>query len=289
MLLPDQLKSLWQCVDQGQLDADSYCAEKERLLAEHGQIWKKALLLEGQEELYESTLAELGLYLGCQDRAEVLRRCLAADADLDKEWRATVDSCDRQSVERFYDDSDAQLYELLRWHTLCDDNSPLAYVTALHFARQQECASYLDFGAGPGSGGVLFARHGFDVVLADIAAPVLRFSQWRLGLRKLPARVLDLKEAKLPARAFDFVTAMDVFEHLFDPVAAIEELWTAMKPGGYIYGRFHADADDHEQSGHIVRDFAPTFQRMAELGLTQVWEDQWLWGHKVFRKSYPHC
>ena len=83
---------------------------------------------------------------------------------------------------------------------------------------------------------------------------------------------------------FDLVTAMDVFEHLYDPIAAVEQLWRALKPGGYLFGRFHADADDHQQSGHIVRDFEPTFRRMAELGFSQVWEDQWLWGHKVFQR-----
>src|SRR5262249_14657429 len=154
---------------------------------------------------HDSSLAELGLYLGCQDRAEVLRRCQGADAALDAEWRAKVDPADRHSVENYYDESEAQTYELLRWHTLSDDNSPLAYVIALHLARQRACSSYLDFGAGVGSGGVLFARHGFDVALADIAAPVLRFSRWRLELRKLPAQIIDLKLDELPGGGFDLV------------------------------------------------------------------------------------
>jgi hypothetical protein len=31
------------------------------------------------------------------------------------------------------------LYELMWWHTLNEDASPLAYVTALRFAQQREC------------------------------------------------------------------------------------------------------------------------------------------------------
>ena len=30
--------------------------------------------------------------------------------------------------------------------------------------------------------------------------------------------------------------------------------------------------------------FGPVFARFAEKGFTKVWRDDWLWGHKVFRK-----
>src|SRR2546428_3860327 len=98
------------------------------------------------------------------------------------------------------------------WHTWSANASPLSYVAALHFARSQGGRRYLDFGAGMGSGSILFARHGFDVTLADISSTLLRFSAWRLDLRRLPATYVDLKTAELPAGAFDLVTAMDVFE-----------------------------------------------------------------------------
>jgi SAM-dependent methyltransferase len=282
-LVPDSLKELWQRVERKECDEDAYCACYERLLAEYRKAWTAALLLAPHRDLREGLLAELAEFLGCADLAEVERRWGSADAELGARWREKVAPDDRRSVEGFYDESEAQLLELLRWHALVDDNSPLAYVTALHFARQRGCRSYLDFGAGVGSGGVLFARHGFDVTLADIAAPVLRFSRWRLARRGLPARVLDLKEGPLPTAAFDFVTAMDVFEHLFDPVGAVEDIWKSLRPGGYFFGRFHAD-EGPEQPGHIVRDFGPTFRRMEALGLAPVWQDGWLWGHQVFQK-----
>ena len=53
---------------------------------------------------------------------------------------------------------------------LGEDLSPLAYVLALRFAQQHGCQSYLDFGAGVGSGGLLFARHGLQTTLADISS-----------------------------------------------------------------------------------------------------------------------
>ncbi len=80
------------------------------------------------------------------------------------------------------------------------------------------------------------------------------------------------------------ITAMDVFEHLFDPVAAITQLWEALRPGGFIYGRFHAEEGD-ERAGHIVESFEPTFAKMRELKLVEVWRDEWVWGHVVLQKQ----
>jgi 2-polyprenyl-3-methyl-5-hydroxy-6-metoxy-1,4-benzoquinol methylase len=283
-LLPDQLKDFWQTVVRHEHTAEDYTHEYDRLLAEYRQTWERALILDGHQDLRESLLAELGRYTQCEDIAEVRRRCERAVVSLKREWEDKVQPADHQSIERFYDESQAMLYELMWWHTLGEDVSPLAYVLALHFAQQHGCQRYLDFGAGVGSGGILFARHGLQATLADISSSLLRFSAWRLGLRKLPAHYIDLKLSGLPSQAFDVITAMDVFEHLSDPVEAIEQLWKALKPGGFLYARISAEPDE-ERPQHIVEDFEPTFERMRALGLVEVWRDEWLWGHQVFQKS----
>ena len=125
-LLPDQLKTLWQAVDQQQLTVEAFTSEQERLLAAYRQTWEQALLLEGYKGLSEGLLAELGSYMGCEDMAEIQRQCVHAVATLKTAWQAQVDPDDRQSIEQFYDASQATIYELMWWHTLCDDASPLA-------------------------------------------------------------------------------------------------------------------------------------------------------------------
>jgi SAM-dependent methyltransferase len=176
------------------------------------------------------------------------------------------------------------IYELMWWHSLSEDDSPLAYVTALHFAQMHGCRTYLDFGAGVGSGGIVFARHGLDVTLADISSAMLSFSQWRFGLRDLSAQFIDLKVGGLPGNAYDMLAAMDVFEHLVDPVQTVDELWRSLKPGGYLFGRFHSEVDE-DRPHHIVQDFEPTLKRLESLGFVEVWRDEWLWGHQVLQKS----
>lgn len=283
-LLSDQLKDFWQSVLRQEHTAEEYTDIYERSLDEYRQQWGQALRLEGQRDLQESLLTELGRYTQCDDLAEVRRRCEGALTGVKEEWEQIVHEPDRQSIERFYDESQAMLYELTWWHTLAEDMSPLAYVLALRFAQQRGCRSYLDFGAGVGAGGLLFARHGLQATVADISSSLLRFSAWRLGSRRLAAQYIDLKRAKLPAQAFDFITAMDVFEHLSAPEEAVENLWQALKPRGFLYARIAAEEDD-ERPQHIVRDFGPTIERMQQLGMTEIWRDEWLWGHQVFQKS----
>ncbi len=79
------------------------------------------------------------------------------------------------------------------------------------------------------------------------------------------------------------VTAMDVFEHLADPVEAVEGLSKVLKPGGFLFGRFSAELNE-DRPMHVVQDFEPTFRRLRELGFIEVWQDKWLWGQQVFQK-----
>jgi SAM-dependent methyltransferase len=141
----------------------------------------------------------------------------------------------------------------------------------------------LDFGSGVGSGGILYAKNSFDVSLADISSVLLDFCAWRFALRGLKGRFIDLKGERLPALSFDFISAMDVFEHLTAPAETVDMLADALLPGGYVFGRFAAEIDP-DRPMHIVQDFGPVFARFKERGFTEVWRDDWLWGHQVFRK-----
>lgn len=282
-LLADQLKELWRSVEQKELLTEEFNVKQERGLAEYRKMWCDALLMDGCQDLPQSLLNEIGLYMN-EDPAEIQLRCSRAVENLGNEWREKVDPRDRQSVENFYNETDGEIYELMWWHTLLEDLSPLSYVTALQFALREGCRSCLDFGAGVGSGSLVFARHGLKVGLADISSPLLAFSEWRFSLRRQSGVFFDLKTRGLPNESFDMVTAMDVFEHLADPVKAVEELWNVLTPGGILFGRFGAEPNE-DRPLHVVHDFEPSFRRLHELGFAQVWQDEWLWGHQVFRKT----
>lgn len=283
-LLPVRLAEMWRNAAQNGLSSDECTARQQRELDQYARIWNSALLLPGESDLIDSTLSEIGRWRGIDDRALVRRRCDDALRVLKLRWEQTVPAVDARNVEKYYDSADDCIEELMWWHTLGTDNAPLAYVAAVEFASTSGCKSYLDFGSGVGSGALLFRRHGFDVTLADISGVMLSFCKFRFDARALAARFVDLKTSDLDAAAFDFITAMDVFEHLVDPVATVDVLHRWLKPGGYIYGRFAAEAD-RARPQHIVHNFEPVFDRFAELGCKEVFRDEWLWGHQVFQKG----
>jgi 2-polyprenyl-3-methyl-5-hydroxy-6-metoxy-1,4-benzoquinol methylase len=282
MLVPDRLAELWQNVAAGQMSSEDCVSEQEKLLEPYRVEWTKALLWNEETDLRASLLKEVADYYQVSDLADIDRSCDLAVDTLKSEWEETVDSRQRSSIESFYE-TKTHIYDLINWHTLRDDSGPLAYVVALQIARAHSVRSCLDFGSGVGSGGLLFCRADIDTTLADISTTLLDFARWRFDLRRLPARFVDLKDAPLPESSFDMILAMDVFEHLVDPVEVVQQLWRAMKPGGLLFARIHAAIDpSHPQ--HIVEDFGPTFARMEQLGFMEKWCDRALWGHVLFQK-----
>lgn len=281
-LVPSRLKALWAEVAAGRLKREQFYARQQEWIGDYAEIWADALLLPGETDLKHSLCIELGRLEGCDNLAEIERRGRSAVLKMKEEWEAGFREGDAEFVVNYYDQSTHYLYELMWWHTLAEDQSPLAYVAALHLALQNGCKHSLDFGAGVGAGGLLFARHGFSIALADISSTLLDFARRRMKARSIPANFYDLKTDHLPDGTYDFITAMDVFEHIAEPEKTVDVLAAALRPGGILFGRFNVEPDADRPS-HIARDFGPMFDRLAELGFEEFWRDEWLWGHQGFR------
>lgn len=282
MLLPDRLREVWGEADAGRLGREAAAADQERLLEGYRAQWYEALLDDGEEDLRTSLLHEIAAYYGIADIAEVERLCSTAVETMKHEWEENIDPRQQASIESFYQ-SRTMVYDLMDWHSLRDDTGPLAYVLGQEIARAHQVRTCLDFGSGVGSGAILFTRAGVQMTLADISTTLLDFARWRFARRGLFATFLNLNRQSFPAASFDMILAMDVFEHLTDPVGTVERVWQALRPGGLFFARIHVeDAGEHPQ--HIVRDFRPTFARLKELGFVQTWQDTWLWGHVLFEK-----
>ncbi|MDE3066733.1 MAG: hypothetical protein KGJ60_04190 [Verrucomicrobiota bacterium] len=179
-LLPDKLKELWQSVEDRRLTFDEFEARKQQWMDEYKAVWRETILFGGLRDLKLSLVSELARFFNCNDPAEIERRCQSGAAAVKADWEVKCQREDSRSVERFYDESRAYIYDLMWWHTLAGDDSPLAYVVALRLAQQHACRRPLDFGAGVGAGSIPFTRHGFDSALADISSTLLDFSQPRV-------------------------------------------------------------------------------------------------------------
>ncbi len=283
-ILPARLKALWAEAGAGHMTNDEAYARQLEEVARYKAVWADALLLPGETDLEHSLLLELSRLVDCDDLAEVERRCRGAMLQMKDDWNRETRAGDPDSVVKYYDQSTHYAYELMWWHTLSEDESPLAHVAALHLAVKNGCRTSLDFGAGVGSASLLFERHGIDITLSDISSTLLDFARRRLEARGVKADYIDLKTTALPENAYDFISAMDVFEHIAEPEIAVEPLAAAIRPGGILFGRFSAEIDPDRPS-HIAKDFDPMFRRLAELGFSECWKDDWLWGHQAFQKA----
>jgi len=230
------------------------------------QRWAAALTLPGQPDLAQSLVVELAAFLE-QPVEEVEARCRLAAGDLARAWRNAAPATPA-AITAFYRDTDAYLYDLTWWHTLAEDESALVQVEALEAALAHHARSALDFGGGIGSLGLLLARHGLEVTLADVNARLNAYARWRFARRGLHARVIDLPPGApdLPVAAFDFISAVDVFEHLPEPGTTLVALAAALRPGGALFIHLPGNADAGHPM-HLWRQPATLLRHLEAAGL----------------------
>jgi SAM-dependent methyltransferase len=225
--------------------------------------WREALLLPGETELSESGVRELAEYFGIS-RSAARQACEEALHDSKREWEA-VPRTTPQAIEDFYRTTRSYLFEHVWWHAT-DPQENAVNVALLDYARDLGASSYLDFGAGVGANAILFARHGFKVALADLSPAMLDFARWRLERRGLEAEFIDLNCESLPRERFEFVTAVDVLEHLVDPAAVLQTLSAALVAGGAFAFNFRTGPDPLRPM-HLLRTGGPVFRALRSCGL----------------------
>ena len=228
------------------------------------EIWTEALVLPPSSDLRTSLVRELAEYLD-RPEEEVFERCRTGAGELAGAWRVAAPQ-EAEEVSGFYRQSDAYLYDLTWWHALADDESALAQVEALELAKGYRARTVLDFGSGIGSLGLLYARNGLDVTLAEINPALNDYARWRFDRRGLPARFLDVGSEALPEAAFDFISAVDVLEHVPDPHSVLLVLAAALRPGGTLFIHLPTEADSSRPM-HLWHDPETVLRHLGEAGL----------------------
>jgi SAM-dependent methyltransferase len=228
------------------------------------RAWREALLLPGETDPVESGLRELGEYFGI-GRDEARRACETALEASKREWESAARQTPAQ-IAAFYRGTRSYLFEHIWWHAT-DARVNAANVAILEYARRRGAQDYLDFGSGVGANAILFARDGFRVTLADISETMLDFARWRLARRGLAdVEFINLNRQRLPRRRFDFVTAVDVCEHLARPDAEFRRISRAMKPGA-VFVFNHRPGFDADRPMHILPSPRPLRRAMRRNGL----------------------
>ncbi len=230
--------------------------------------WLAATRLPGVEDARESCLLELSEYTE-EHREVVEQRCeRAVDEQRDLWYERARD--DEASLTDFYNGCDAYVYELLWWHALQQGDAPVWNARILDIARQFQSKRYLDFGGGIGTNGILIGREGIDVTIADISDVLQKCARWRLARREIPAQFIDLKTTPLVEGAYDLISAVDVLEHVADPLETLRTLHGALAPGGVLVFDLIASKPDPERPFHLLRSKFPIRSTVRGLGFRHV-------------------
>lgn len=238
----------------------------EARLEQYRVVWSAGLTLPGQPDLRSSLISELAEYLELPVE-EVVTRCRTATAELAHAWEQAAPATPA-AITAFYQQAETYLYDLTWWHTLSADDSALVQAGALEAARLHHAQTALDFGSGIGALGLLLAQQGFSVTLADVNPCLLDYARWRFARRGLTAQLLDLSATAglLPENSFDFISAVDVFEHLPNPCATLAALSVALRPGGVLFIHLPPTSDSTHPM-HLWHDPQMLLQHLHAVGL----------------------
>ncbi|KKL50970.1 hypothetical protein LCGC14_2300190, partial [marine sediment metagenome] len=146
---------------------------------------------------------------------------------------------EREDVGKHY------VLDLAFWHT-----TQLAPVLAgaLEDVKGQRV---LDFGSGIGTSALMLAMQGNTVDCVEINPELRKFTEYRMGKHLNGKRSMRfISGSTLPTKTYDMVIALDIFEHLPDPLAKLLQLTAALKPGGQMLTHSDWKADELHPMHH---------------------------------------
>lgn len=229
--------------------------------------FQRLLILPGYASLEDSLCAELAEYTQ-MNPSSLSERLTKSTQTLASDWRST-DRSSEEAEKAFYVGNEGYLYELTRY------NSTIQFaefaVSVVNFAlSRNNVKTVIDFGSGIGSLGIALSQLGFEVVLADIARPLLRYAQWRLDKRKIPGRFLDLEQTSPAPSSAQLVCALDTLEHVGNPRGALTRIYDWLSPDGWVMFNVFSEevlGSDDEHPMHLTSG-RKIFPEMRSIGFS---------------------
>jgi SAM-dependent methyltransferase len=176
-----------------------------------------------------------------------------------------------ETLEAYYRQTGEEgLYLALYWHSLIPDRYALHSVSALHHILQfAEGKRVFEYGHGVGSTAILFARHRMDVTAGDVSTGLRRFAEWRMEVRGLKAKFIDVGNWAPDPGSYDAMVSLDVLEHILDPLPIIRRMHAALRPGGVMVLNVVFGRDDSNPE-HVLPWRTGVLNRIRAIGFERI-------------------
>ena len=153
-----------------------------------------------------------------------------------------------EGMARFYEETDAFLYELSLWNRNPAKGAMRASVAA-QLPGVGRPLDILTIGDGLGFDSAFLASLGHHVTYSEVSGYAERFARHVFAEAGVDVRVLA-GVGEIPADAFDAVVCLDVLEHVPDPPELVRTLVGYLRPAGRLivtapFWMIHPDAPTH--------------------------------------------
>lgn len=237
-------------------------------LEEASRLWRDVLTSGRDVAPTEAVILDLMEYSGLAE-AEV-RAIATRTLDISNEkWSETKRHSAEDLIE-FYRSVSNWVFGHMHYHAkqaemAAAGDHPYPVLVAAQLAHLPP-GDQLDFGAGVGTAGLLFARLGWRQTVSDVSPPLLEFARWRYQRRGIDARFIDLTQQSIGENRYDLITAFNTFAHVPDPLATLRDMRRALKPGGLLVFDVDIKKPTRESGWFLFDTPAPFIQPMRALG-----------------------
>ena len=227
------------------------------------------------QEDREEALKDLQQFVN-ESEYEIDMRVMVGPGFLSDEWEANMPQKPTpDQLLEFYRNSESQIYQQVNYHfgeNRKFDNEVRDNIVRLkeRLTNEQKWPSkprILDYGCGIGQNAIMLARAGFDVTLADVDGPALRFAEYRFKQHGLDYKVWRVDKEEYPKDGaldvrpqYDMIIAFDSLEHVH-PDKLPE-----------VMGKLRKLQHKHTEMA-ITNDFQPSPIHYQHFGITEAGQE----------------
>ncbi|MEX0896396.1 MAG: methyltransferase domain-containing protein [Patescibacteria group bacterium] len=190
-----------------------------------------------------------------------------------EKWVSLNPTTDEQ-IANFYKKNIDYISNLVIWHESGDRSITDDLLKKL--VNKYNIQSVIDFGCGVGTDGIRFEKLGLDVAYVDYDCPSIDFLKWRIQKNNLKGVIYNV-ETDFEYPSHDLFWAIDVLEHLPDPIKIIEQIPQSTRLfvhrsmfNDTAFGRHpcHFNFDE----GKLHKALEQEGFKLIEQGLLEIWQ-----------------